>query len=417
MPVPTYTGGCGGSRGPDLAAPHRALKKGTKAVRSTATHLDIRSQLLDAVQQEKTRVVQRLLDTRADPNCCNAQSETPLMLACSVQNEEARKKILQMVLRKGANVNAQDNSGQTALMKAVILNDIDTTVTLLEAHSDISLEDSDGNNALCHAARLGYEEILQRLVREFKRSKVSVDRKNMHGLTPLLLACQEGHLICARILVCEGGASPTIRDLDNFMNAEEWMTLSGFFTTAELAFLSPSTQKRNYYRKQRQKRGIKTLADFLPMEESCSSPNVFTIRTDVDRDSASFPVLSNHTSHMHNSSTTSSSMFDTPTLASKKHRTPGYAMGKPVPMKPVSNSEIKLSTIKTDLYQSPYLSQRKNFISHNRRSQFYRRGSLEPLSAEGLEKLRQLEPGFQRNSLDEVTKHSVLPPLKRCGSK
>ena len=118
-------------------------------------------------------------------------------------------------------------------------------MTLLEAHSDISLEDSDGNNALCHAARLGYEEILQRLVREFKRSKVSVDQKNMHGLTPLLLACQEGHLICARILVCEGGASPTIRDLDNFMNAEEWMTLSGFFTSAELAFLSPSTQTPN----------------------------------------------------------------------------------------------------------------------------------------------------------------------------
>ena len=416
MPIPTYTGGCGGARGPDLAASHRARKKGTKAVRSTATHLDIRSQLLDAVHQEKSRVVQRLLDTRADPNCCNAQSETPLMVACSVQNEDARKKILQMLMRKGANVNAQDKSGQTALMKAVIMNDIDTTVTFLEAHSDVSLEDSDGNNVLCHAARLGHEEMLQRLVREFKRNKVSVDQKNMHGLTPLLLACQEGHLICARILVCEGGASPTIRDLDNFMNAEEWMRLSGFFTTAELAFLSPSTQRKNYYRKERQKRGIKTLADFLPTEESCSSPNVFSIRTDVNRNSASFPVLSDHNSDMHNNPTPSSSMFDTPT-ASKRHKTPGYAMGKPVPMKPFSNPEIKLSAIKADLYHSPYLAQRKNFLSQNRRSQFYRRGSLEPISAEPLEKLRHLEPDFQGNSLDEVAKHTVLPPLKRCGSK
>ena len=321
------------------------------------------------------------------------------MLACSVQNQDARKKILQMLMRKGANVNAQDNSGQTALMKAVIMNDIDTTVTLLEAHSDVSLEDSDGNNVLCHAARLGHEEILQRLVREFRRNKVSVDQKNMHGLTPLLLACQEGHLICARILVCEGGASPTIRDLDNFMNAEEWMKLSGFFTTAELAFLSPSTQRKNYYRKERQKRGIKTLADFLPVEESCSSPNVFSIRTDV-----------------HNNSTTSSSMFDMPT-ASKRHKTPGYAMGKPVPMKPFSSPEIKLSAFKADLYHSPYLVQRKNFLSQNRRSQFYRRGSLEPISAEPLEKLRHLEPDFQGNSLDEVARHTVLPPLKRCGSE
>ena len=412
----------------DLAASYRVQKKGTKGVKPVASHLDLKSQLLDAVQQEKPRVVRRLLDTRADPNCCTALSETPLMLACSVQNEDARQKIIELLLRKGAKVDAQDSCGKTALMKAVILNDIETSLTLLNAHSDVSLEDSDGNNALCHAAKLGNENLVQRLVRECKRGKVDVDHRNMRGLTPLLIACQEGHLICARILVSEGGASPTIRDLDNFMNASEWMKLSGFYTAAELAFLSPATQKRSYYRKQRQMRGIRTLSDFLHVQEECvedcASPNVFSMRTESERvpRRTSFPNISDLSStHSHAQSLTSKapasgSMFDIPS-PSKKQTTPGHAMGKPVPMKPASNSKTPFSTIKTDLYHSPYLAQRQHYLSQNRRSQFYRRGSLEPLSSATLEKLQQLDPGSGQSSMGEVSRHSVLPPLKRRGSK
>ena len=426
MPVSTHPGG--GNGGLDLAASYRVQKKGAKGVRPTASHLDLKSQLLDAVQQEKPRAVRRLLDTRADPNCCTALSETPLMLACSVQSEEARQKILELLLKKGAKVDMQDSSGKTALMKAVILNDTETTFTLLNAHSDVSLEDSDGNNALCHAARLGNEELVQRLVRESKRRKVDVDHRNMRGLTPLLIACQEGHLICARILVSEGGASPTIRDLDNFMNAGEWMKLSGFYTAAELAFLSPSTQKRNYYRRQRQMRGIKTLSDFLPVQEEsvegCASSNVFCMRRESDRDSrrTSFPIISDSSSthsraqSLASNPTASGSMFDFPSQP-KKQTTPGHALGKPVPVKPALDPKTPFSTVKTDLYHSPYLAQRQHYLSQNRRSQFYRRGSLEPLSSGTLEKVRQLDPGSKQSSLGEVSKHSVLPPLKRRGSK
>ena len=424
MPVPTHASSTGEGCNPELSTSQHVKKKGGgKHAKSTTSHLDVNAQLLDAVQHEKPRVVRRMLESRADPNACNGRNETPLMLACSIQKEEARDTIMKLLLKKGAEVNLQDNVGQTALMKAILLNDTAMTMMLLDNHSDVSLDDCDGNNALCHAATTGNEAIVQRVVKEFKRRKLDVDRRNMRGLTPLLIACQAGHLNCAKILVFDGGASPSIRDLDNFMNAEDWMRETGFCSSPELAFLSPTARKRNYYRKQRQMRGIKTLSDFLPLEACGSEPNVFMMCKGGERNETSFPQLSSASSTHHTSSSSSQSitgltksMFDLPSAS--KHSTLGHSMVKPVPVRPVLKPEIALSSsMKTDLYRSPYLSKRQHYLSRNRRSEFYHQGSLEPLGLDAHERLSQVAPQQPERTYPEATKHHVLPPLKRQSSK
>ena len=202
------------SSGAQLARSQRDKPRkrvGLKPGKLSTTHVDINTQLLDAIQQEKPRVVRRLLDSEANPNTQGVQSQTPLILACTIQDSIVRKTIVDLLLKKGADVNLQDMSGQSALIKAVLLDDIDTFSTLKENDCDVSLVDCDGNNALCYAAMQGNNDIVRKLVHESLRRKLEIDHQNMRGLTALLIACQKGHLETARILAIEGGASVTIR--------------------------------------------------------------------------------------------------------------------------------------------------------------------------------------------------------------
>lgn len=428
MPVPTSTDSS------DFVPPLlRARKKAGKASSKHAvnsTHVDVNSQLLDAVRGEKSRVVRRLLDSKADPNTCTPQNETALMRACSIRDEESRTIILRLLLHKGADVNVQDSSGQTALMRAVLLDDADTISVLLGKNSDISLEDCNGNNALCHAASRGDEEIVRRIVQEFKARKLDIDKKNMRGLTPLLIACKEGHIESARVLVKEGGASPSIRDLDNFMTAQEWMKRSGSCSSPEIDFLSPVSRKRSYYRKQRQMRGIKTLSDLPlpvnpPENDRVVAPKAFTTASKYPRRTkrSLFPQISelaadplassfrDTASEYGTSSTGAKSMFDLP--RSSKQSIPVLTLGrKPVPTRRVSKPEIPFTTVKADLYHSPYLTKRQLFLSSGHRSGCQQKGTLEPLDFNPQEKLRRLE-AEEKSRRDDVVRHNALPPIKR----
>ena len=455
MPVPAAVQGSGGAAVPSVPArsssklpskeeghTHRSKKKGAKAKVNTS-HLDVNTQLLEAIEQEKPRVVRRLLESKANPNTpAGPLKQSPLMLANNVQNEESRKTILELLLKKGADVNMQDSSGQTVLMKAVLANDSDTVSTLMSHQCDIRLSDCDGNNVLCHAALSGNEEFVRLFVQEMKRRKLDIDCQNMRGLTALIISCQEGHLEAAKILVLEGGASTTIRDLDNFMSAQDWMKQSGFYTNEELTFLSPGTQKRNYYRKQRQMKGIRTLTDYMSTREHFDdkeSKNVFAMRRNsLEMDQSGGPLLPrlqgglskkrtprhgmlSLSSSFSGSQRGSKSMFDRPSrsmfdVPKSQSTFTSLAPGRPSPPRRSSLPEIPFSILKTDLYESSYLTRRKALLNKDRRSDFYHAGSLEPIGmnpSEKISKLTMVQHTTKENGPEKQTKHNSLPPLRR----
>lgn len=419
---------------------HHKKRKGVSKHKTdvvVTSHLNSDLQLSEAVTQGKSRVVKRLLDSRANPNHTNEAGQTPLMLACSIQDDESRKTIFQLLLRKGADVNLQDVRGLTVLMSAIQVEDEGTIHSILSHGYNVQLADVDGNNALSYASATGNEQLVQTLVRAFKRQRASIDLQNHQGLTPLLIACQEGHLEVARILVNEGGASPTIRDLDHFMNAQEWMNMSGFFTEEQLAFLSPSGLKRSFYRKQRQMKGIRTLQDCLLSHdhiEGNESPNVFSLRRkSLEEERTHLPDLPISSKHRlsHKKVTdgpksmfgvaSAKSMFDVP-MFSMTTKTPGYALGCPVPQKPSSHSKNPFQTVKGDLYSSSYLTRRKSFLSRNPRSGMYHSGALDPLDDIQLkgQRLTENDPHGQSLVNDKNSshsnrkgKHDLLPPIKR----
>jgi ankyrin repeat protein len=67
----------------------------------------------------------------------------------------AKADALSELLRRGAQIDAQDASGQTALMHAVLQADYDKVKLLIDHGADISLCDDNGETALAHAMSYG----------------------------------------------------------------------------------------------------------------------------------------------------------------------------------------------------------------------------------------------------------------------
>ncbi len=397
---------------------------------STSHHvLDVNAQLFEAIKQEKPRLVKRLLDSKASPNTqLGEQNHTPLILACSIQDDRARKKIVDLLLQRGADVNQQTASGRNAIINAILLDDVDIVSTLLEYDCDIKLVDCDGNNALCHAAMVGNENIVRKLVHESLRRKLEIDHQNMRGLTALLIACQKGHLEAARTLVTEGKASTTIRDLENFMNAHDWMKVKGFYSPQELTFLLPSRRRKYGY--QNKKKGIKTLTDYLPTSdphEGHESPsNVFTVRRkSIEEDKLVLPRLGDPHQMKSVSATTlkstpsplsgagSVSMFSLPKRSMFEASTSTSSSVAPIP-RPASIPNVPFSNMKTDVYRSSYLDRRKSFLSKNRGCEYYHSGALEPIGFDPKERISKLATvQHVSNSTSNTKKHHSLPPLER----
>ena len=103
-----------------------------------------------AVQARNLDEVRRLLDAGADPNAmldqANGYSYAPIHLAIptayppnETDNDVA---LLELLLQKGANIDAQDGSGRTALMTAVVSAVPRCAVLLIEKGADPEIRDS-----------------------------------------------------------------------------------------------------------------------------------------------------------------------------------------------------------------------------------------------------------------------------------
>ena len=392
-------------------------KPGGGKVVSSSKHLA--TQLLEAVRLEKPRIVKRLLDNKISCGVTNEYGETPLHLACATAGEEARGKMASQLLAYGCDVNALDRDGRTALMRAVEKGDGDLVRLLLENQSDAGVEDSQGDTALFYAARGGKPDIVRRLVREARRAKRDIDHKNMRGLTALLVAAREGHVDASRILAEEGNASLTVRDLDNFMTAEEWLLDAGYGED-EASFLSPKTRRRNRHRKV-----VKTLSEYIA-EEKESRP--------FGRSSKSGPIPSVfgergrvntlHYSSQSNSSEQQrkSSMFDFPSVGGTRKKS---STQNPFSLTQQRMHGGDMATHKHGLFNSPYLARRNSFVSPNRTSQYYTEGALEPISSVDKHQIATAtssslpsRPTLSRtHSIDEgaqseFSQQPTLPPLR-----
>lgn len=89
----------------------------------------------------------------------NSEGKTALIAS----SEKNLKKIVDYLLKKGANVNIKDNSGQSALYIAVINGNKDIVTLLIKANADINVINKDDKSLLDLATEKGYKDIIKLL--------------------------------------------------------------------------------------------------------------------------------------------------------------------------------------------------------------------------------------------------------------
>src|ERR1041384_1815683 len=169
----------------------------------------------------------RLLFARgADPNLATANGQTPLMMAASRGTVEgirllseqggaaARGKVegMRLWIERGAEVNARDGAGETALMFACSSGSADAVRLLIEKGADVRVKSKRNETALGFAATSGVQESVELLLS--KGAEVNV--RNFRGYSPLMFAASSDTMPAGiiRLLLDKGADASFTGDYD-----------------------------------------------------------------------------------------------------------------------------------------------------------------------------------------------------------
>lgn len=174
--------------------------------------------LLTAAQTGNIKAARVLLDEGADINAKNSHGMTALMFA-AMRDEEG---LLEFLLDKGADVNATDNNGVTALMKGVMSAvGPDMVRLLLDKNADINAMDKNGRAAMYWALKIYRPAVTETLL----AGGVDVNMKYKEGVTALMMAAGQGYEEVVNILLAKGAEVDA--KTDNGLTSLMWAASRG----------------------------------------------------------------------------------------------------------------------------------------------------------------------------------------------
>jgi ankyrin repeat protein len=144
-------------------------------------------QFIGAAAEGKIELVKTFLGRGADVNARDTNGVTALMMAANYGHID----VVRLLLDKGADIGAKDHSGSTALMAAAVDGRAEV-VKLLKARG--------AKDALIVAAMLGDRESVQRFI----ESGSDLNEKVGDGWTPLRGAAARGHVEVVKLLLDKG---------------------------------------------------------------------------------------------------------------------------------------------------------------------------------------------------------------------
>ena len=197
-------------------------------------------------------------------NCRGILGYTPLMVAAHLGS----KKMIQALLKFKSNLHAQDNEGDTPLIKAIYSKKPAAVACLLEAGARVSDMDKDGDQALAIAASFGYSKMVKLFLQH--PFGVAINACNKKGSTALIYAAMHGHPASVRRLL-QAGADCTIKN-NAGKTAQEIATLNGYIKTAKLI-------SKYQYRRSQQKTTTASITTASTATASTATASTATVST------------------------------------------------------------------------------------------------------------------------------------------
>ena len=211
------------------------LDKGSNANVKTRTN---QTALMEAIRLGQPEIIKLLLDKGADANVKDQNNKTALILALEINEYNKNKKniiriileqakgidvnvtnfygtpalflsggdneIIKTLIDKGADVNARDANAKypdtTALMEAVISDNIEIVKILLDKGANINLQAKYGDTALMKAVQSGNVEIVKILLDKGADTNI----KRSDGYTALMNAIMSNNINIVKLLLDKG---------------------------------------------------------------------------------------------------------------------------------------------------------------------------------------------------------------------
>ncbi|GBG31919.1 Ankyrin repeat and protein kinase domain-containing protein 1 [Hondaea fermentalgiana] len=137
-----------------------------------------------------------LIERGANLDLQNNNGDTALMLACRYEQPDTA----QLLAERGANLDLQNNNEDTALMLACRFEQPDTAQSLTERGANLDLQNNNGDTALMLACYHGQPDTAQLLIKR----NANLDLLNDDENTALMLACWRGQPKTAQLLIERG---------------------------------------------------------------------------------------------------------------------------------------------------------------------------------------------------------------------
>ena len=154
--------------------------------------------LIRASEKGDTAAVNSLIRAGANVNAADRTGRTALLAASAFGG---KLETVQALIKAGANLNARDlRPGRTALMFAADFGGTAVAEALIKAGADLNIADHSGGTALIRAVSLGYSDIVQALI----KAGANLNQKDKNGTTALTLAAWACHADIVRDLLKAG---------------------------------------------------------------------------------------------------------------------------------------------------------------------------------------------------------------------
>lgn len=175
---------------------------------------NVNNELLSAASSGDTAAAARLLGQGADVDAKNNQGDTALLLAAKSGKIDTAR----LLIEKGADIEAKNNVGETALIAACTSGHAEIAQLLVEKGAAADARDDGGATPLMYAGLGGSTAIIDLLLAK----GANINAQDDKGETPLMYAASAGSMDAVKLMLHKN-ANPAAKD-HNGQTALEYAT-------------------------------------------------------------------------------------------------------------------------------------------------------------------------------------------------